>query len=139
MAGEHYDLSGFAIPEELASLHDLLERAGREHPEFDATDLMLLETAVIEIANNVVEHGRPAGHVRWRFELAVTPETLRATLFDDGQAFAGDVTTAMPDALDESGRGLALASTVLDELSYSRDDGHNEWRMVRRRTASGAE
>ncbi|MFC4616818.1 hypothetical protein ACFO3K_18975 [Cellulomonas algicola] len=63
MTGEprEYVLEGFAVPEELSHVSDLLELAGAEHPEVDPTDLMLFETAVVEIANNVVEHGKPHG------------------------------------------------------------------------------
>jgi serine/threonine-protein kinase RsbW len=56
-----YLLEGLAVPESLNLLHDLLERVGREHPDLDAGDLMMFETAVIEVAGNVVEHGRPPG------------------------------------------------------------------------------
>ena len=46
-------------------LRDLLEAVGREHPDLDRGALMLFETAVIEVAGNVVEHGRPPGQVQW--------------------------------------------------------------------------
>lgn len=51
MAGE-YQLEGFAVPEQLEAVHELLGQAAAEHPELDPMDVMLFETAVIEIANN---------------------------------------------------------------------------------------
>jgi serine/threonine-protein kinase RsbW len=138
MAGD-YELDGFAVPQELDKLHALLARIGEEHPDVSASDLMMFETAVTEVANNVIEHGVPSGRVHWTFALEVRPEELRAVLRDEGEAFTGEIRTDMPDELSESGRGLPIADLVLDELAYQRDGSHNVWRMVRRRTPAVAE
>jgi serine/threonine-protein kinase RsbW len=132
MTGD-YLLEGLAVPETLNLLHDLLERVGHEHPDIDAGDLMLFETAVIEVAGNVVEHGRPQGAVSWTFQLRVLPERLEARLSDSGEEYPGGAWgTDMPDAMEEDGRGLALATAVLDSLVYERAGDVNEWSMVRR-------
>ena len=135
MTGD-YVLEGLAVPESLNLLHDLLERAGREHPDLDAGDLMMFETAVIEVAGNVVEHGRPHGRVTWAFRLSVLEDRLEARLSDSGEEYPGGTWgTAMPtDLLQEEGRGLALATAVLNSLDYERSDGANHWTMVRRRS-----
>jgi serine/threonine-protein kinase RsbW len=130
VTGERYTLTGLAVPDELKSLHDLLAQVTQEHPSLPAADVMMLETAVMEIAGNVVEHGRPSGQVRWTFTLEVGPP-LRATLADSGEAYAETWTAEMPDVMSESGRGLALADAVLVELLYARSDGVNVWTMVR--------
>ena len=131
MGGE-YTLEGFAVPTELDRVHALLERAGAEHPELDPTDLMLFETAVIEIANNVVEHGQPHGEVRWRLELRVGDDAVEAELHDTGREFEVDLDAGMPDFDAEGGRGLPLAHAMLDEIELHRVDDGNHWRMVRR-------
>ena len=132
MTGD-YLLEGLAVPETLNLLHDLLERVGQEHPEIDGGDLMMFETAVIEVAGNVVEHGRPSGHVTWAFRLSVLPDRLEAQLSDSGEEYPGGAWgTDMPDAMEEDGRGLALATAVLDSLVYERAGDVNEWSMVRR-------
>ncbi|KAA1416838.1 ATP-binding protein [Nocardioides humilatus] len=136
MSGDSYVLHGFAVPEGVEALHDLLEQVGSEHPEVDSSDLMLFETAVIEIANNVVEHGRPLGKVQWRFSLDVLPGQLEAVLSDSGEAYPGDIDYVMPDELAESGRGLPLARAILDEIDYTRAGDANHWHLVRRRAAS---
>ena len=130
MTGD-YVLEGLAVPESLNLLHDLLERVGREHPDLDAGDLMMFETAVIEVAGNVVEHGRPRGDVTWAFRLSVLPDRLDAQLSDSGEEYPGGTWgTAMPtDLLQEDGRGLALATAVLDSLEYERSDTANHWTM----------
>ena len=134
MTGD-YVLEGLAVPETLNLLHDLLEQAGREHLDLDRGDLMMFETAVIEVAGNVVEHGRPHGRVTWAFRLSVLPDRLEAQLSDSGEEYPGGTWgTAMPaDLLQEDGRGLALATAVLDSLDYERSAGANHWTMVRTR------
>jgi serine/threonine-protein kinase RsbW len=132
MAGE-YRIDGLAVPESLELLHELLERVAREHPEVSPADLMMFETAVIEIAGNVVEHGEPAGQVSYGFCIEVLPDRLHGCLSDSGDAVSRSVPGSMPDEWDENGRGLALAGSVVDELSYSRVDGENHWRMTRLR------
>ena len=132
MSGD-YLLDGLAVPESLNLLQDLLEEVGQEHPELASSDLMLFETAVIEVAGNVVEHGQPSGRVRWRFRLSVREDRLEATLSDSGEEYPGGAWgTVMPDAMEEDGRGLALATAVLDSLVYERAGDVNEWSMVRR-------
>jgi serine/threonine-protein kinase RsbW len=130
-----YTLEGLAVPESLNLLHDLLERVGREHPGLDSGDLMMFETAVIEVAGNVVEHGHPPGDVSWAFRLSVLPDRLEAELSDSGEQYPGGTWgTSMPaDPMQEDGRGLALATAVLDALEYRRSDTANHWTMRRRR------
>jgi serine/threonine-protein kinase RsbW len=138
VTGEHYELAGIAVPGDMEQLHDLLEQASAEHPHVPAADVMMFETAVMELANNVVEHGRPEGQVRWQFSLRVLPDALTARLSDSGEEYPGWHTTGVPDMpgeTAESGRGLALASAVLDELDYQRVDGVNTWVMRRNLTA----
>jgi serine/threonine-protein kinase RsbW len=134
MTGE-YLLQGLAVPESLNLLHDLLEEVGREHPDLDPGDLMLFETAVIEVAGNVVEHGQPQGRVSWTFRLAVLPDRLEGSLSDSGEEYPGGTWgTEMPDdLLQEDGRGLALATAVLDRLDYRRADDVNHWTMLKQR------
>ena len=135
MTGD-YVLEGLAVPESLNLLHDLLERVGREQPDLDRRDLMMFETAVIEVAGNVVEHGRPPGDVVWTFRLSVLPDRLEGVLSDSGEKYPGGTWgTAMPsDLLQEDGRGLALATAVLDSLEYERAAAANHWTMLRRRS-----
>ena len=130
MSGD-YRLEGLAVPESLNLLHDLLERVGHEQPGLDGGDLMLFETAVIEVAGNVVEHGRPHGRVSWTFHLRVLPDRLEGRLSDSGEEYPGGTWgTEMPqDPMQEDGRGLALANAVLDRLEYERADGVNHWTM----------
>ena len=129
---KEYVLEGFAVPEQLDAVHALLGQAAGEHPELDPMDTMLFETAIIEIANNVVEWGRPEGQVRWKFTIRVREDEIEAELEDTGQTFTPAQGKAMPDKDAEGGRGLPLAEAALDQIEFKRMHGTNHWRMVRR-------
>jgi len=136
VSGDTLRLDGWAVPAELEALHELVEQGREAWPSVSAEAFMMLETAVIEIAGNVVEHGRPVGEVRWTFSLRLRDDVLEGVLTDDGHEYEGDLSTYMPDPLSESGRGIALAQAALDELVYAREDGRNVWTM--RRAAQAA-
>jgi serine/threonine-protein kinase RsbW len=131
MAGD-YELEALSVPESIEDLHELMDQARRDHPEVSREDLMMLETAVIEIAGNVVQHGRPEGRVAYRLRLEVLDDVLRVRLVDAG---AGEVPWPPPDAdpLSESGRGLALAEAAVDRLAYERVGEQNRWVVERLR------
>jgi serine/threonine-protein kinase RsbW len=131
-----YEVHGIAVPETLHLLHELLARVTREHPELSGDDLMLFETAVIEIAGNVVEHGEPQGEVTWSFRFHVLPDRIEAHLVDAGQEVPGAAPPEAPDEWSEGGRGLLVAQAALDDLTYRRRDGQNIWRMTRLRRSA---
>lgn len=130
--GEEYVLEGFAVPDQLDAVHALLAQAAGEHQELDPMDVMLFETAIIEIANNVVEYGRPEGQVRWKFTIRVHDDEIEAELDDTGQSFTPAHGKAMPGEEAEGGRGLPIAEALLDRIEFTRMEDTNHWRMVRR-------
>ncbi|MCW2812031.1 MAG: ATP-binding protein [Friedmanniella sp.] len=130
-----YALEALAVPECLNLLHDLLEQVGTDHPELGSEDLSMFETAIIEIAGNVVEHGRPPGRVVFRFRLHVFDDRLVGVLVDSGEALDPTLRPgSMPEEMAESGRGLVLARVMLDEFDYRHTDAGNTWTMVRHRS-----
>jgi serine/threonine-protein kinase RsbW len=88
-----------------------------------AYDLNLVLT---EAMSNAIEHanvGDPAKEVH--IEISIVDQRLIIKVFDFGSGF--DITQYIePRApLDESGRGIYLMSTVMDELTYQpTDSGH---------------
>lgn len=123
--------AGPAGPECIEHIHQLLDRLWTEEPSVADVDQMLFCTAVVEVANNIVEHGRST---QLTLALQVTPSQLKASFVDDGSPAEVDVgRSAMPDGFAESGRGLAIARAVLDEFSYSRTGVNNRWNLIRQR------
>lgn len=129
---KEYVLEGFAVPDQLDAVHALLGEAASDHPWLDPMDVMLFETAIIEIANNVVEYGRPEGEVQWKFTIRVTDDAIEADLDDTGQLFTPNRGKAMPGEDEEGGRGIPIAEALFDKIEFERVDETNHWHMVRR-------
>lgn len=134
MNGEVRDLAGDASAEGLEEFRLLFDQLRGLPGAVRADELMLFETALMEIANNTVEHGRPRGRVHWHLVLRVDSDRIDATLSDDGEEIELPPDAPMPDPaeLATSGRGLPLARALLDDLSLTRRDDRNIWRLTRR-------
>lgn len=133
------ELSAPATPEIMELVHAMLEHLWGTTPNVSERDRLRFEMAVIEILGNVVEHAYAAdnedvpGKEGRRFEIAVgvTDGALMAHLEDNGVPTELDLSgVAMPDVLAESGRGLALATAALDDLTYERMQGRNLWDLL---------
>ena len=100
----------------------------------DETNVMLFESALAEIGANVLTHGRREGpaDAPVEFNLRLEGHMAMATFTDRGPRLHNHLTRAMPEPSSESGRGLAIARQVLDELGYERDGEINTWRLVKR-------
>lgn len=95
---------------------------------------MLFESALAEIGANVLTHGRTQGpaDAPVDYSLKLDGHLALATFTDRGPPLHNHLTRAMPEPSSESGRGLAIARQVLDELGYERDGEINKWRLVKR-------
>jgi serine/threonine-protein kinase RsbW len=117
-------------------IHQLLSEVFASNP-VDDIDAMQFELALAEIGANIVEHARKndGAEVTIHLELQISSESIEARFSDDGRPARVDLkNVALPDDFAERGRGLAIALTVLDELSYRRSDGKNRWLLIRNRT-----
>lgn len=95
-------------------------------------DLLLFETALVEVIGNIVQ----AGEGSTMFDAVVTVrlwpgDRLEAELRDNGHPTPVDLDRPLPDQMQEHGRGLPLARSALDELRYEPGDP-NRWFLVRR-------
>lgn len=92
------------------------------------------ETALVEIAANVIEHTRRADTEhgrRFMLDLGVEDDELVAVLSDNGMPVDIDLSAVtMADPEDEGGRGLALAIAALDRLEHRHEGGRNVWTLV---------
>ncbi|HET7767373.1 MAG TPA: ATP-binding protein, partial [Chloroflexota bacterium] len=108
----------------------------------DASWRAEFETAVGEIAGNIMRHAHPPGAAQGSFRLRLRgfASAVEADFADHGVPYAGDL-AAVPRAptnpqdvmsLPEGGYGLALTLAVVDRLEYSRTGaGVNRWRLVK--------
>ena len=127
----------FDVPAVPASLDEVQDRFGAWWDTLGIDDVRLrfgLETALAEIAANIVEHTRRADQEagrRYTMELDATDQELVAVLTDNGLPVDIDLAAVtMADADEESGRGLALAIAALDRLEHRHEGGHNVWTLV---------
>lgn len=136
------DLSAPATPEILDLVHGMIEHLWTTHPDVTDRDRARFEMSVIEILGNIVEHAYRAdvettSGRRFQIVLAATEDRLVAHLADNGLPVGLDLSGAvMPDELAESGRGLALATAALDDLSYRRAGDRNLWDLLCLRASS---
>ena len=96
--------------------------------------MMLFESAVAEIGANVLTHGRREGppDAPVEYRLRLEGHLATATFTDRGPPLHNQLTRTMPEPNSETGRGLAIARQVLDELGYEREGDINKWRLVKR-------
>ncbi|MDG5485182.1 ATP-binding protein [Mycolicibacterium gadium] len=121
-------------PDTLAEIQRTLDLAWAEEDVSDHTK-MCIELAVSEIGTNIIAYSGDGRPVRLRMVVDVRPESVAVSFTDDGHPAEVDLTRVkMADEAAESGRGLALAHRVLDELSYWRDQKGNHWTLTRRRS-----
>jgi anti-sigma regulatory factor (Ser/Thr protein kinase) len=100
----------------------------------DETNVLLFESALGEIGANVMTHGRKEGPAEApvEYRLRLEGHMALATFIDRGPPLHNQLARAMPEPTSESGRGLAIARQVLDELGYEREGEFNTWRLVKR-------
>lgn len=132
-----HELHACTDPECLGKVHNLLTDMWATSKDVSELDRTMFETAVIEIAANIVQHGTAEGPVTCNLILEVYPDRLDAHFKDDGVTANVDIGAArMPDALAETGRGLAMAKAAVDVLTYERRNGDNFWTLSRTRVRS---
>lgn len=121
-----------ATPSWLDEVHDLLDGLWLSAADVSSVDRMCFTTALAEVAANIVEHAARAGAVPVRLVVQAGTLELRALFEDHGAPYEDAPVEA--DGLAESGRGLAMARSLADELLYERDGPVNRWLVVRRCT-----
>lgn len=127
----------FEVAATPVSLDEVQDRFGAWWDGLGIDDARLrfaLETALAEVAANIVEHTARSDQEtgrRYTVRLEATDQSLSAELTDNGLPVDIDLSAVtMADVEQESGRGLALAIAALDRLEHRHELGHNVWTLV---------
>jgi serine/threonine-protein kinase RsbW len=121
-------------PGDVDAVHALLEDVWTDAPDIPMMERFRFETALLELASNVVKHADGGSGLWCTVEIDANAEGIEATVLDDGEPSDAGILVPreMPDGLSESGRGLAMIQALVDALSYTREGPTNHWRISRR-------
>jgi anti-sigma regulatory factor (Ser/Thr protein kinase) len=128
--------------EELAAVHDLIEKICRQFSLDEETENAIL-IAVIEAGTNAIQHGNAfASDKSVDFVFAVNPSEITIQVDDYGKGFdparIGNPTDPS-ELLNPHGRGLYLMRTLMDDVSFgTRPDHGTTVRMRKTRAGAGS-
>jgi serine/threonine-protein kinase RsbW len=130
--GTDHTLTLMAPPDDVDVVHDLLATVWADYPGVSAIDRMSFETALIELAANVILHSRTDAGVQCDMTVAVVDGRIEARLSDTGLPGGVELASrSMPDEMSETGRGIPLIQALVDVVEYDHSDSRNHWRISR--------
>lgn len=90
-------------------------------------DVGSVELALVELCNNIVEHGyqRRSGEIV--LNGAVTADLLEVTVVDNGSEFTLDKDASLPDDATVRGYGLHIIRKLTKSLEHQRVEQTNHW------------
>ena len=102
----------------------------------------LFDSAVVELAANIVRHAYPAWETPATFHLSLRcfPDRMEAFLVDRGVPYVSQQAVGTPDMskaigtlLRDHGWGLPIVHAAVDGIEYGRSpDGENRWHIDKR-------
>ena len=118
-------------PGALDKIHDALEAMWLAHERVPVEIRMRVAIAAAEIGANIIEHAGRGHSIQMRMEARVLPHAVEIVFIDHGPEAHVDLTDlSLPDDMAERSRGLALAQSVLRELSCHRWGNTNRWTLI---------
>lgn len=94
-----------------------------------------VELAVHETCTNIVRHayGNEDGRIEVALTLVGDPPQIVVDTYDSGRSFdVVEVREPDLDAVQDSGYGLFLVRSLMDDVSYHAGDEGNHWHLVKR-------
>lgn len=130
---EHPAFETVSGPETLADIARFIDQVLSAHQHVPDTVRMQVSIAAGEVGANIIEHAGKSQPVGIRMEVRVLINEVWVEFVDDGAPAEVDLAAVgMPDDMAERGRGLALAQSVLEKLTYRRN-AQNHWTLVSKR------
>ena len=118
-------------PETLDEIHQALDAFWLAHAGVPEEVRMRMAIAAAEIGANIIEHSGGADGIWMRMAVRALPHAVEVVFDDHGPEATVDLTDlSFPDEMSERSRGLALAHSVLAELSYLRCGTTNRWTLL---------
>lgn len=128
---DRHDLEFTSPPDDVDGVQDFVERVWAASPHVGDMDRMAFETALIELASNVIQHAGEGQGVTCVLTLSTDDGRITATLSDTAEkGHVSLVVGEMPDAFAESGRGLPLVEALVDTMTFERVDARNVWTIT---------
>ena len=121
-------------PNDVDEVHESIDDLWRRNADLGNRERVRFETALVELAGNVIEHAEGNERLLCELTLRRTSTALEAVLSDSGAEVQVPFRKVMPDAEDmaESGRGIAMIELLMDDFRFERDPEGNRWRLVMR-------
>jgi serine/threonine-protein kinase RsbW len=134
--GTVYSRQFASPPDSVDLVHELLSSVWADAPAITMKDRFSFETALVELASNVVRHADSGYGISYAITVQLLDDRIEATLIDSGERTRVEHTESdMPDVLSESGRGIPLIKALVDHLSFDRDGNFNRWQIARKLTS----
>ena len=108
-----------------------LLRQALEHLAVAEAGIEEIVLALTEACANVVDHA--GEHEEYQVDVAITDDTCRISVLDEGHGFDFDSALAPEGSPLEAGRGLVLMKALVDDLQFVRaEDGRHRVELVKR-------
>jgi serine/threonine-protein kinase RsbW len=133
---KNYTLVLASKPEAIEEIEKLAAEAAND-AGFNQEEQDSLAIAVTEMANNAVIHGNKRDPRKKVFvNIAVVDAEVRMTIRDEGRGFNPNALSNPLDPenlLRESGRGVFIVRSLMDEVSYDFSQGGTQVTLIKRR------
>lgn len=108
-----------------------LLRQALEHLDVATPAIEEIVLALTEACANVVQHA--GEHDEYQVDVAITDDTCRISVLDEGHGFDFDSSVAPAGSPLEAGRGLVLMKALVDDLQFVRaEDGRHRVELTKR-------
>lgn len=120
-------------PDDVNTVHEFLQSIWDENSYIPTRDKYSVETAIIELTSNIILYSDATSGIICEIVIEALENRIDATISDNGEL--ADLALdehIMPDEFSESGRGIPLIKTLVDEFVYENSENRNMWRISKK-------